>query len=622
MLRWIGWGLLALLLAALFTPASLLGRPRPATVTLNAAPDGTGLRAGAAAINVTPFTLPGHSVSNDDPDWDGQISPGGVWGEPYVDTNENGRWDRGEPFSDDAENTALDSSADQVYNGIFLAGFHHGRIATGAADPIWARALVLESGSRRIAWVTVDVIGGFSHWIPAVQDYLRLAYPAVRVDEILLTFTHTHSGPDTVGMWGPEPLADGKYPRYLRYLQRQIARSIAAAAERMEPVRVVYGRATPGSHPDLAGMLVRQDCRAPWFLDAELRVMWLWGDTGTVATLINWSAHPVSLGRANTHISSDYAHTLRQTVEAQLGGVAIFVPGAIGGTALVGDACTAVWQREEFAGERFPVDPATGRPVHSIRRTRALGRVLGQAALAALENTPADPTATHFRLDRRELYVPLNNQALRLLAALGVLDLPTYLGGRVAADRGLGTHLRTRVYHLMLGQGSFLTAPGELFPELWYGVADHHRADIETAGTGRPFEPAVRPLQPGVYKFLVGNTPDLLGYVVPGYDFRIYGVPLASGIGLGALLGEAPDPATGLPVDPAYPQAVHQPHYHETVSAGAMFAPALTCTQAALLGAEIAAEPACREWDRWDSALGWVHNPLTFIHGGEMTRHY
>jgi hypothetical protein len=111
----------------------------------------TALRAGASAVPVTPY--------GKNSDWDGPVTPGGVWGENFTDSNHNGRWDPGEPFVDDIRNSALDPTSRGRYDGIFLAGFGNDRMASGKHDDLWARALVLDSGTTRIAVVSVDFIG-------------------------------------------------------------------------------------------------------------------------------------------------------------------------------------------------------------------------------------------------------------------------------------------------------------------------------------------------------------------------------------------------------------------------------------------------------------------------------
>src|SRR5574337_648057 len=93
---------------------------------LTDASGGNALRVGVAAVRLTPC--------GENPDWDGPITPSGVWGESFVDKNGNNRWDPGEHFDDDPVSSELDSSSAHKYDGIFLAGFGNNRIASGCHD--------------------------------------------------------------------------------------------------------------------------------------------------------------------------------------------------------------------------------------------------------------------------------------------------------------------------------------------------------------------------------------------------------------------------------------------------------------------------------------------------------
>ena len=42
---------------------------------------------------------------------------------------------------------------------VWLAGYYPGRAATGVHDPLYARCVVLRSGTQKLAWVSVDLIG-------------------------------------------------------------------------------------------------------------------------------------------------------------------------------------------------------------------------------------------------------------------------------------------------------------------------------------------------------------------------------------------------------------------------------------------------------------------------------
>jgi hypothetical protein len=125
-----------------------------------------------ASVSITPF--------GPNSEWDGTVTDSGVWGEEFTDRNHNGRWDPGEQFQDDPENDQLDPSSKGKYDGIYLAGFGQNRLASGKHDDLWARAIVLELSSVRIALVSLDLIGYYSR-----ANYYGLGEILKRVDSVL-----------------------------------------------------------------------------------------------------------------------------------------------------------------------------------------------------------------------------------------------------------------------------------------------------------------------------------------------------------------------------------------------------------------------------------------------------
>ncbi|MEO6724818.1 MAG: neutral/alkaline non-lysosomal ceramidase N-terminal domain-containing protein, partial [Blastocatellia bacterium] len=259
------------------------------------------LKVGASAVVVTPF--------GQNPDWDGTITPTGVWGEKFEDKNSNGKWDSGETFEDDPGNTELDADSKGKYDGIYLAGFGDKRLATGKRDDLWARAVVLDYGSTRIAVVAIDFIGYYGEaTFYGINKIQKMLDPKLGVQEILLASTHNHEGPDTIGAWGDGPIKDGKYPKYLRFVDKQIAKSIAMAAGRLQPARIKLGQTDATKSSLIAGMQTRTGGRPPKFFDEELRVMQFNStkDGKTIATIINWNTHPESMESKNTILTSDF----------------------------------------------------------------------------------------------------------------------------------------------------------------------------------------------------------------------------------------------------------------------------------------------------------------------------
>src|SRR5262245_11390044 len=313
------------------------------------------LKVGVAAAAITPF--------GPNADWDGTITDSGVWGEKFTDKNGNGRWDAGEPFEDDPGNDALDSSSKGKYDGIFLAGFGNNRIATGKHDDLWARAIVLEYESVKLAIVSIDLIGYYSKAnYYGFGEVKKLVDPKLGITEILVASTHNHEAPDTIGPWGPNALSDGKYPRYLRFVDRQIAKAVNAAAASTTPAVMRLARTDPQASPSLTGMQTRTRGRPPNFFDEELRVMQFYNGTGTaldrvIATVVNWNTHPESMEDKNTLISSDFPATVRDAIEKKYGGTAIYISGDLGAVEIIGDSNNKSADRMKFDGKEFPLKP-------------------------------------------------------------------------------------------------------------------------------------------------------------------------------------------------------------------------------------------------------------------------
>jgi hypothetical protein len=523
------------------------------------------LKVGAASVAITPF-----GANND---WDGQITPSGVWGEAFSDSNNNGRWDPGEPFIDDDGNSALDPSSRGKYDGIYLAGFGNNRMATGKHDDCWARALVIECGNTRIALVSIDLIGYYSN-APyyGLSQIRKLVDPDLGITEILLASTHNHEAPDTIGPWGPNPLSDGKYPKYLRFVDRRIASAIALAARSLAPARLKLGVTNPTISPSLAGLQTRTHGRPPDFFDVGLRVMqFLSKDRDSViATLINWNTHPESMEDGNTLITSDFPNALRESVEKRYGGVAVYFSGDIGAVEIIGDSNNKTGDRVTFGGHTFPLDPKKNRPAYTFARTEAIGREVAAAAFDAIERGEWSRVAT-IDVRKAALDVPMDNAVYLFLAEKGVLDTMKM----PAADQV--PRLESTIYSIEIGDAQILTVPGELFPEVFYGVDKHRRRDCPAADTGRPPEPAVAERMKKKYRFIFGLCPDEFGYIVPGYDF----------------LRQPPDQGGPREVsDPCKAKGVPN-HYHETNSASSHLAPAWACAAAALLDGKKPPLAAC-----------------------------
>lgn len=138
-------------------------------------------------------------------------------------------------------------SATRVINceiGDDLAGQYHRRLCEGIRDNLEANFVYLGNDQEQVLLVSLDLAGIFE------KDYVRGVCSAVEVASgiparnVILTSTHTHDGPDTLGLLPDSP----KNERYLESLRGWIVEGAKEAASSSRPARVGWalGRAHVG----------------------------------------------------------------------------------------------------------------------------------------------------------------------------------------------------------------------------------------------------------------------------------------------------------------------------------------------------------------------------------------
>jgi hypothetical protein len=402
---------------------------------------------------------------------------------------------------------------------VYLAGFGHNRVATGVHDDLYARCLALGIAQQRLVACSVDLIGLFYDDIQTIRRRLQRVIPGESV--LIVAATHTHAGPDTLGLYGPRSLETGVDLKYLDWADQRIAMTAEDAVRAMQPVRIELAR---DDHPLLA--LLQGVDRPPIVKDPFLYAMRLVArSTGqTIATVVNWSDHPEVLGRKNTEITADYPHWTRDYLEKKLGGTALFFSGSIGKVSPLGDQVALL-------------DPQTGKIADdgTWRKAELLGTEIGKLAERALQGAkPVDVDSVLIRSDA--VFVPMHNPNFRVAQAAGVFAgrKPLYTNGNpdpTAETRELpelgrvkystGADIQTEVDYIQLRSdgvpvAEIVTIPGEIYPELVDGgVAAYPGADYPQA----PIEPVLREQLKTQYQFVFGLGNDEIGYLIPKMEW-------------------------------------------------------------------------------------------------------
>jgi hypothetical protein len=380
---------------------------------------------------------------------------------------------------------------------VFIAGFGQDRRATGVHDPLKARAVVLKHGGSKIALASIDVVGFFYPRVEAIRRRLPgFSY-------VLVSSTHNHEGPDTLGLWGPNPFTSGIDPAYLKLIEDQVVKAVQAADAAARPMTARLGTARD---PDLL-----HDGREPYIKHDELvAVQFLDAKTGKPGGLVvQWNCHPETLESKNTQFSADFVGATVNYLRGQYQCPVVYLTGTVGGL---------------MTSMHVDVKDDKGRklPDGSFEKTERYGRLVGELADRALGGARA-VRLTPLEARRREVFLPLDNKVYLLGRQLGVLNREAFLwsgdpykaepaGPKTPANQPLC--LRTEVGWLRLGELEVAAIPGEIYPEL---VLDKVQdppdpgADFPDA----PVEPAVYKQLRGPHRMIIGLANDEVGYIIP-----------------------------------------------------------------------------------------------------------
>jgi len=489
---------------------------------------------------------------------------------------------------DEAYVEADEGEGDGELQGIWIAGFSPGRPAQYcpdervgcsdvdccdskyAHDDLRVQVAVLHRGDTTVAFAALDTVGWFHTDVEEIRDRLP---GELGVDLLVMAGTHNHEAPDTAGQWGPGsslPSRSGRNPRFLERVYSQTVDGIASAVEALQPAEAEAAVVDRG----IEGMAMG-DSRPPYVFDDNIPVLRLTArDSGDpIATLLSVGNHPEVLWSDNPYLTSDYPHYVRKYVRDGLepvrdgsgnvvkpelegfGGVTLFFAGALGGLINPGDGGGL-----DYAGESPEADD-------SFDAADAVGQQVAERVLSAHANGDFEAiTEPRLAFAHKEFLAPIRNERFQLAAfQLEVLERDIYNVaelGPVQFAPGPPKVL-TEVQVVRLGDVTFFTAPGEVFPETLVGgfprkstaqdpvVGDVREATVpaECGADGLPVEngsgsepcivapdqtnppdwseapepPYVYDQVPGEKPFFIGLGGDFVGYMVPTYDYEFDG---------------------------------------------------------------------------------------------------
>lgn len=374
---------------------------------------------------------------------------------------------------------------------VFLYGYPHvRRMSTGVHDPLLACALYLGRGAAACLFISADVIFVSKQTTARVRD--RIARETgIAPASILVSATHTHSGPVTVAYVSnrADPVVPEVDPTYLRQLEDGLVEAGIGAWKSRTPAQVGVSRA------DATGIgTARHDPSGA--RDLDVPVLWARDARShrVLGILLVCAMHPTVLHEDSTLISGDFPATARQYLQRR-----------------VAD-CPIVYHMGA-SGDQSPRHVVRGNTFDEAIR---LGEILGRAVERSAREVEYRDDAT---LEARQRFVPLDQRdwptaqdaRARLSAArarlaqlqtsgapateirtaecdcFGAEELLTLVDAaqRGDLDAAMRSILPAEIQAIRVGEHVFVGWPGEFFIEFALRVRkEHPSASIITLANG------------------------------------------------------------------------------------------------------------------------------------------
>ncbi len=345
-----------------------------------------------------------------------------------------------------------------------MGGFNE-RVKTfeGVHDDLFARALVLDNGTTKLVFIGSDLMAIDAELVRLAREQITRA-TGIPAPHVLICCTHNHSAPS---YYQKTPMGqDDAEPSLKQFLLKQFVAVANEAAQALVPARLGFAAGS------LEGV-TRNRQQKNDLIDPQVGVLRVEEREGrkTIATLFNFTGHPVILGATNLMLSGEYPGAAARTVEMVLGGVAIATQGACGDITV------------NRGGDPFLEIERLGRTVAGeVIKTSGLVKPREDVSLKAASKTLRLPARRRPSLDEAKRLLEQGQAALEAArkrnapaAVTSLLDdknrvfkMAVVMAQRSAENPSTAkseTELEAEVQVVQVDKVTFAAIPGELFVE-------------------------------------------------------------------------------------------------------------------------------------------------------------
>lgn len=262
------------------------------------------------------------------------------------DDSDDNEYPDDDDAADDDDNDDIDPTADWLRVGfarveitptdsVIIGGYglpsmsrNKCRWSEGVHDPLYAYgvAVVDPQGASPVILLVLDTVGIMSPESEKISQGVKTAVGQNDIN-VVVSATHTHNGPDTVGLWGSlVPITSGRDENAINELIDGAIAAGVAAWEAREPAQLGTAVGFEAEYHENR-IAFESD---PDIDDTMTLVTAINADGKLLGTLMNWACHPTVMGQQNLLLTSGWPGAYRRLMADRFGGMHIFIQGAIG----------------------------------------------------------------------------------------------------------------------------------------------------------------------------------------------------------------------------------------------------------------------------------------------------
>ncbi len=205
-------------------------------------------------------------------------------------------------------------------------GARHDMLSQGTLDPLYAVAVVIQAGAKKLAIVGLDL--GRAPAEASLQTIRKRIKDEAGIEYSFIAGSHSHHTP-VLELTDEAGKGKGKFDAALRYYKQMedgIVAAILEANTKLTAAKMATGAVK------LEGFNRNRHTKIePKPSDKDLTVCRFDDMAGKpLAVIVNFTAHPTTIPALTLKFSADYVGAMKATVDKELGTTTLFMQGASG----------------------------------------------------------------------------------------------------------------------------------------------------------------------------------------------------------------------------------------------------------------------------------------------------